>query len=82
MASNADVGRYVEGVMQQQALSMFYTQLCWEKCVDKPGKYPIGGSGGDTKTETCLTNCVSRFIDTSEMIIKRWGVTGQGGGMS
>lgn len=41
------------------------TETCWDKCVDKPS------SRLDSKTETCLHNCVQRFIDSSNFIINR-----------
>ncbi|KAK9708037.1 Tim10/DDP family zinc finger [Popillia japonica] len=43
-----------------------FNDFCWEKCVDKPG------SKLDSKTETCLTNCVDRFIDVSLLITNRF----------
>lgn len=43
-----------------------FTDMCWEKCVDKPG------SKLDGKTETCLVNCVERFLDTNIFIAKRF----------
>lgn len=57
-----------------------FNDICWEKCVDKPG------SKFDSKTETCLTNCVDRFIDVSLLITNRFAQilqksAGQGGGL-
>ena len=43
-----------------------YTDVCWEKCVEKPGK------SLDSRTETCLNNCVERFIDTTLFIATRF----------
>lgn len=43
-----------------------FTDMCWEKCVDKPG------SKLDGKTETCIVNCVERFLDTQMFIAKRF----------
>lgn len=43
-----------------------FNEFCWEKCVDKPGNKLDG------KTETCLTNCVDRFIDVSLLITNRF----------
>ncbi|XP_071442167.1 mitochondrial import inner membrane translocase subunit Tim8 [Hetaerina americana] len=43
-----------------------FNEFCWEKCVDKPG------SKIDSKTETCLTNCVERFIDVSLLVTNRF----------
>eukprot|EP00053_Salpingoeca_punica_P001789 m.34919 g.34919 ORF g.34919 m.34919 type:complete len:91 (+) comp11217_c0_seq1:137-409(+) len=52
----------------QQAL--FYVDLCWDKCVKSPGSKSIGG-GNDTKTETCLVNCVDRFMETTMFMLQR-----------
>ena len=41
------------------------TDVCWEKCVEKPG------SKLDSKTETCVMNCVERFIDTTNYVVNR-----------
>lgn len=43
-----------------------FNDFCWDKCVDKPGNKL------DSKTETCLTNCVDRFIDVSLLITNRF----------
>jgi import inner membrane translocase subunit TIM8 len=40
--------------------------VCWEQCVDRPRDKL------DSKTETCVTNCVERFIDTSLTIATRF----------
>ena len=42
------------------------TDMCWDKCIEKPQ------SKLDTKTEACLGNCVSRFIDVSLLIRNRF----------
>lgn len=43
-----------------------FNDFCWDKCVDKPG------SKLDGRTETCITNCVDRFIDVSLFITNRY----------
>lgn len=43
-----------------------FNEICWERCIDKPG------SKLDSRTETCLSNCVNRFIDTSLLVTKRF----------
>lgn len=40
--------------------------VCWEQCIDRPRDKL------DSKTETCVTNCVERFIDTSLTIATRF----------
>ena len=41
--------------------------MCWDKCVsDKLS------SKFDRKTESCLSNCVGRFIDVSLVVSKKF----------
>ena len=47
------------------------TDACWEKCVDKLS------SKWDSKTDTCLVNCVERFIDTSNLVANRFAKIGE-----
>ncbi|XP_076369659.1 translocase of inner membrane 8 [Tachypleus tridentatus] len=42
------------------------TDVCWDKCIDKLG------ARLDGRTETCMINCVGRFIDTSLTIASRF----------
>nr|XP_060142697.1 mitochondrial import inner membrane translocase subunit Tim8 A-like [Globicephala melas] len=41
------------------------TELCWEKCMDKPEPKL------DSRAEACFVNCVECFIDTSQFILNR-----------
>ncbi|KAG1755080.1 Tim10/DDP family zinc finger protein, partial [Suillus paluster] len=41
------------------------TSMCWDKCVTG-----TPGSSFARKEESCLLNCVDRFMDTSLFIIK------------
>ena len=43
-----------------------FNDICWEKCVEKPG------TKLDSRTETCIANCVDRFIDVSLLITNRF----------
>ncbi|XP_014287626.1 mitochondrial import inner membrane translocase subunit Tim8 [Halyomorpha halys] len=43
-----------------------FSDICWDKCMDKPGNKL------DSRTETCLANCVDRFIDVSLLIANRF----------
>ncbi|KAH8286567.1 hypothetical protein KR054_011682 [Drosophila jambulina] len=43
-----------------------FNEVCWEKCIGKPSVKL------DSATETCLSNCVDRFIDTSLLITQRF----------
>ncbi|XP_067875589.1 mitochondrial import inner membrane translocase subunit Tim8 B [Heterodontus francisci] len=51
-----------------------FTDVCWEKCVDKPG------SRLDSRTEACLVSCVDRFVDTTLAITNRFAQMVQKGG--
>ncbi|KAI1302309.1 Mitochondrial import inner membrane translocase subunit Tim8 [Halotydeus destructor] len=54
--------------LQFQAQVLKITDMCWEKCyTDKPS------TKLDGRTESCLSNCVERFIDASVAIQKRFG---------
>ncbi|XP_074651181.1 mitochondrial import inner membrane translocase subunit Tim8 B-like [Tubulanus polymorphus] len=59
-------------IQLEQQKALFQTQIhrladvCWDKCIDKPSNKL------DSRTETCLTNCVERFIDTSMSITNRF----------
>ena len=46
------------------------TEQCWELCA------PGIGARLDGKSETCLANCVERFIDSSNYIINKLGQEG------
>lgn len=46
------------------------TEQCWDLCS------PSISSRLDGKTETCLINCVERFIDSSNFIINKLGQEG------
>ncbi|XP_069485000.1 mitochondrial import inner membrane translocase subunit Tim8 B [Ambystoma mexicanum] len=43
-----------------------FLEVCWDKCVEKPS------TKLDSRTETCLNNCVDRFIDTTLSITNRF----------
>ncbi|TFJ99175.1 Mitochondrial import inner membrane translocase subunit Tim8 A [Platysternon megacephalum] len=51
-----------------------FMDVCWDKCVDKPG------SKLDSRTEGCLASCVDRFIDTTLSITNRFAQIVQKGG--
>lgn len=42
------------------------TEVCWDKCTpDRPS------TKLDARTETCISNCVNRFIDVSNQLVGR-----------
>lgn len=52
------------------------TDICWKKCVTGS----ISSSGLDRKEEPCIQNCVDRFLDANEAVLKHLSVMrGQGG---
>ena len=54
-----------------QVLVASLTDECWEKCVEKVG------SKLDSRTETCIVNCVERFLDTSNYVANRINQIGE-----
>lgn len=58
------------GQARVTAVAMGFTDICWEKCVDKVGGKVIGPND-DSRTASCLQNCVERFLDTTDFILKR-----------
>ncbi|ESP02737.1 hypothetical protein LOTGIDRAFT_60038, partial [Lottia gigantea] len=62
------VQRFIQEVGEQQKLQQAIHQvndLCFNLCIDKPGQRL------DSRSESCLKNCVDRFIDTSNFIVNR-----------
>lgn len=61
--------QFIEGETHRQKFQVLVRELterCWDSCmVDKPS------TRLDSRTQTCLTNCVERFLDTSNFIINR-----------
>jgi import inner membrane translocase subunit TIM8 len=43
------------------------TEQCWDVCVSSPSMPRL-----DSKTESCLMNCVERFIDASNEMVKHF----------
>ena len=63
------IQRFVEAETQKQRFQQLVhtlTDRCWDLCMDsKPGQ------SLSSKTEGCMTNCVERFIDTTNYIVNR-----------
>ncbi|CAB0035803.1 unnamed protein product [Trichogramma brassicae] len=70
--SSAASSELEEFIMVEKQKAQFNAQihefsgLCWDKCIDKPGNKLDG------RSETCLVNCVNRFIDVSLLITNRF----------
>ncbi|KAK1787795.1 hypothetical protein P4O66_016283 [Electrophorus voltai] len=69
---NADTSELQRLIAVEQQKAQFqaqvhnFTDACWDKCMDKPS------TKLDSRTETCLVNCVERFIDTTLTITNRF----------
>lgn len=42
-----------------------FNDMCWDKCVDRPS------AKLDGRTQTCMKNCVNRFLDVSIIVTDR-----------
>merc|ERR1719341_393728 len=58
---------------QMQVMQQLHktTEMCWDLCVGTPS------SSLSSREETCLTNCVGRFIDTTLLITNRFSQLAQ-----
>jgi import inner membrane translocase subunit TIM8 len=43
------------------------TSVCWDKCIGTPG------SKISSSESSCLTNCAQQFMETSALILRRFG---------
>ena len=72
MADQAADAEVQEFLMMEQQKAQFQSQvhrlvdICWDRCIDKPRDKL------DSRAETCLSNCVERFVDTSIQITGRF----------
>merc|ERR1712129_84996 len=70
LEGDPQLAQFVEQMEQEQRLkkqSEKLTMECWDLCVSNPGVAKF-----DYKTESCLVNCVDRFIDSSTFLLKRF----------
>jgi import inner membrane translocase subunit TIM8 len=73
IAGDPQLAAFIEQENQKQrfqAVVHSLTEQCWELCA------PSMSARLDGKTETCLMNCVERFIDSSNYIINKLGQEG------
>ncbi|XP_040338942.1 mitochondrial import inner membrane translocase subunit Tim8 B [Herpailurus yagouaroundi] len=76
-ADQAELQRLVAAEQQKAQFTAqvhHFMELCWDKCVEKPGNRL------DSRTENCLSSCVDRFIDTTLAITSRFAQIVQKGG--
>ncbi|PQK16122.1 hypothetical protein BB8028_0006g04430 [Beauveria bassiana] len=65
----AELQKFLANEQQRSSIQMEthkLTQTCWKKCVISSMKNPKL----DRSEETCLANCVDRFLDLSQLTIK------------
>ncbi|GLG93254.1 Mitochondrial import inner membrane translocase subunit Tim8 [Gryllus bimaculatus] len=70
--------KFIEIETQKQRFQFLVhnlTERCWDVCIDKPS------SRLETKVETCLANCVERFLDCTNFIVNRLEKTQQNAGV-
>ena len=70
---DAQLASFIEQENQKQRFQTVVhslTEQCWEICA------PSISSRLDGKAETCFSNCVERFIDSSNYIINKLGQEG------
>lgn len=78
MGGDAELQRILMREQQRaqfQAMVHKFNDICWDTCIDKPS------SKLDGKTETCIVNCVNRFIDLNLSMAQRFAQMLQSGGM-
>ncbi|KAK2166528.1 hypothetical protein LSH36_38g04014 [Paralvinella palmiformis] len=70
--SDRDQEELQQFIQLEQQRALFHSQIhrlmdiCWDQCIDKMRDKM------DSRTETCFTNCVERFVDTSLHITNRF----------
>lgn len=68
MLQDPGMQRFVEMETQRQRFQQLVhslTDRCWDSCMGTPGQKL------DSRTEACITNCVERFIDTTNYVVNR-----------
>lgn len=73
--SDPELARFVAEMEQSSRMKKTAEKLtleCWDLCVTNPNV-----SRFDSKTESCLVNCVERFIDSSTFIVKTFSSRAQ-----
>merc|ERR1712192_194290 len=71
---NASMEETIGAAQQQmQVMQQLHktTEMCWDLCVGTPS------SSLSSREETCLNNCVGRFIDTTLLITNRFSQLAQ-----
>ena len=75
IADDPQLQRYIEEIEQNQRIKQITDKLtdqCWTLCVKSPNVAKF-----DHGTESCLVNCVNRFIDSNQIIMTAFAQKGQ-----
>ncbi len=75
LENDPELSRFIVEMEQSQRLKKITEKLthdCWDTCVSSPNVAKF-----DSRTESCLANCVERFIDTSTFIVESFSKLAQ-----
>ncbi|VDB99852.1 unnamed protein product [Peniophora sp. CBMAI 1063] len=68
-ASKKEIAQFIEreqaGARLQASIHQ-YTSMCWDKCITG-----TPGTRFSRSEESCIANCVERFLDTSLFMVKQ-----------
>ncbi|CAF0712404.1 unnamed protein product [Brachionus calyciflorus] len=70
LETDPELARFVAEMEQTSRMKKTTEKLtleCWDLCITNPNV-----SRFDSKTESCLVNCVERFIDSSTYLVKEF----------
>ena len=68
IASDPQMQRFIQVETQRQKFNQVLhsmTEQCWDVCMGTPSQ------SLDRKTQTCMVNCVERFLDTTNFVVNR-----------
>ena len=72
--TDPELARYIQQVEQSARMDLIKQKLtgeCWDVCVSNANV-----SRFDSKTESCLANCVERFIDSNVFVLEQFSKKG------
>ncbi|KAJ1498762.1 Mitochondrial import inner membrane translocase subunit tim8 [Coelomomyces lativittatus] len=67
-AAQTEIQKFIEQETSKNRIHSqihMFTELCWNKCITKIGNRT------SSSDQTCLENCVQRFLDTSMLLVNR-----------
>ena len=74
LAIDPQMQQFFQAEAQRQKFNKHVHSLtaeCWDTCMGTPGQKL------DRRTESCIVNCVDRFLDTSNFVVNRLEKEGQ-----